>query len=124
MAHLTLDSQRQYEEMGVSTASGGIEVARTDARMEEFRRRMTSAKSWGIESRLLSPSEIEEMVPFINPEILVGGFYTPSVSVVDSLQAGTLMRESAMSKDALVVSPNTEVLDIETAKGRASRGCH
>jgi glycine cleavage system aminomethyltransferase T/glycine/D-amino acid oxidase-like deaminating enzyme len=118
MTHLTLDSQRQYEEMGVNTASGGIEVARTEERMEELARRMTSAKTWGIESHLLSPTEVKDMVPFINTEIILGGFYTPSVSVVDSLQAGTLMRESAMSKDALTVSPNTEILDVETSNGR------
>jgi glycine cleavage system aminomethyltransferase T/glycine/D-amino acid oxidase-like deaminating enzyme len=118
MAHLTIDSQRQYEEMGVSTTSGGIEVARTEARMEELRRRMTSAVTWGLESHLLSPAEIKEMVPFIDEGVILGGFYTPAVSVVDSLQAGTLMRESSMSKDALTVSPNTEVLDIETERGR------
>lgn len=118
MAHLTIDSQRQYEEMGVNTTSGGIEVARTEARMEELRRRMTSAKTWGLESHLLSPAEVKEMVPFIDEGVILGGFYTPAVSVVDSLQAGTLMRESAMSKDALTVSPNTEVLDIETERGR------
>jgi glycine cleavage system aminomethyltransferase T/glycine/D-amino acid oxidase-like deaminating enzyme len=118
MTHLTLDSQRQYEEMGVNTASGGIEVARTEERMEELARRMTSAKTWGIESHLLSPTEVKDMVPFINTEIILGGFYTPSVSVVDSLQAGTLMRESAMSKDALTVSPNTEILNVETSNGR------
>ena len=118
MTHLTLDSQRQYEAMGVNTVSGGIEVARTEARLEELRRRMTSAMTWGIEAELLTPAEVKEKVPFINEEIIVGGFYTPSVSVVDSLQAGTLMRESAMAKEALTVSPNTEVLGIETSKGR------
>lgn len=118
MAHLTIDSQRQYEEMGVNTTSGGIEVARSEARLEELRRRMTSAKTWGIESHLLTPSEIKGMVPFIEEDVILGGFYTPSVSVVDSLQAGTLMRESAMAKGALTVSPNTEVLDIETERGR------
>lgn len=120
MAHLTLDSQAQYEKMGVSTISGGIEVARTEARMEELRRRMTSAKTWGIESYLLSPAEVKEQVPFIDEEIILGGFYTPAVSVVDSLQAGTLMRQSAMDKGALTVSPNTEVLDIETTDGRVA----
>jgi glycine cleavage system aminomethyltransferase T/glycine/D-amino acid oxidase-like deaminating enzyme len=120
MTHLTRDSQTQYEEMGVNTTSGGIEVARTEARMEELRRRMTSAKTWGIESHLLSPAEIGELVPFINTDILLGGFYTPSVSVVDSLRAGTLMRENAISKGALTVSPNTEVLDIETKNGRVT----
>lgn len=118
MAHLTLDSQEQYEKMGVNTTSGGIEVARTEARMEELRRRMTSARAWGIESYLLTPPEVKEKVPFINEGVLVGGWFTPSVSVVDSLQAGTLMREAAMSKDALTVSPNTEVTDVETKNGR------
>lgn len=113
MASLTLDSQKQYEEMGVNTTSGGIEVARTHERMEELRRRMTSAKAWGIESEMLTPAQIRDMVPFVDESILVGGWYTPGVSVVDSLQAGTLMRESAMSKNALTVSPNTEVMDVE-----------
>ena len=42
---------------------------------------MTSAKAWGIEARLLTPAEIKELVPFINDDILLGGYYTPSVSV-------------------------------------------
>src|SRR5947207_3926885 len=46
---LTLDSVEQYQEMGVFTRSGGFEVARTEERMEELRRRMSSAKAWGIE---------------------------------------------------------------------------
>ena len=49
MTQLTLESVRQYEEMGVFTECGGIEVARTEERMEELRRRMASAKAWGIE---------------------------------------------------------------------------
>ena len=34
MTDFTLDSIRQYEELGVFTRSGGIEVARTPERME------------------------------------------------------------------------------------------
>ncbi len=119
MTMLTLESQRQFEEMGVQTTCGGIEVARTEERMEELRRRMTSATSWGIEAYLLTPKEVKEKVPFINEEILVGGFYTPSVSVVDSLRAGTIMREKAQAVGATIV-PNTEVLDLETTDGAIS----
>ncbi len=117
MALLTLESQRQYVELGVNTTCGGIEVARDPVRLEEFKRRMTSAKAWGIDARLLTPAEIKELVPFINIDILLGGFYTPSVSVVDSLQAGTLMRQEAIDKGALTVLANTEVLDLEVADG-------
>ncbi|MDH3707252.1 MAG: FAD-dependent oxidoreductase, partial [Acidimicrobiia bacterium] len=120
MALLTLESQRQYEEMGVNATCGGIEVARDDERLEEFRRRMTSAKAWGIDAELLTPAQIKERVPFINEEVLLGGFYTPSVSVVDSLQAGTIMREEAVAAGALSVSANTEVLDLEVTDGTIS----
>lgn len=115
---LTLDSQRQYEDMGVQVTCGGIEVARTEERLEELRRRMTSAKAWGIDSWLVSPREVQELVPFLDPQVILGGWYTPSVSVVDSLQAGTLMRERAQAKDALTTLPNTEVMDLEVADGR------
>src|SRR5690349_23199241 len=65
MTQLTLESVRQYEEMGVFTESGGIEVARTEERMEELRRRMASAKAWGIEPvSLVTPEEVKELVPF------------------------------------------------------------
>ena len=98
MALLTLDSQRQYIEMGVNTTCGGIEIAREPQRLEEFRRRMTSAKAWGIDAWLVSPEEVLELVPFVDESIVLGGFYTPSVSVVDSLQAGTLFRERAQEQ--------------------------
>lgn len=114
MAVLTLESQRQYEKMGVNTACGGIEVARTEERMEELRRRMTSAKAWGIDAELLTPKQVKEKVPFLDESVILGGFHTPSVSVVDSLRAGTLMREQALAAGALSVHANTEVLDLET----------
>ncbi|MCB0030186.1 MAG: FAD-dependent oxidoreductase, partial [Anaerolineales bacterium] len=117
MAQLTLDSMRQYKELGVFTESGGIEVARTDERLEELRRRMASAKSWGVEAHLLSVEEVLELVPYIDGSIIKGGFYTPSVGVVDSLRAGTLMREYAIEKDALAISASTEVLGIDVANG-------
>ena len=82
IAMLTLDSQRQYEALGVNTTCGGIEVARTEARMEELRRRMTSARAWGIEAEMLSSAEVVAKAPFVNGDVIRGGFYTPSASVV------------------------------------------
>ncbi|WP_130011503.1 GcvT family protein [Serinicoccus sediminis] len=117
---LTLDSMRQYDEMGVLTTSGGIEVARTEERMEELRRRMSSARAWGIESRLVTPQEVAEMVPFLDPEVIVGGFYTPSVGVVDSLRAGTIMRESAQARGVLTTVANVEVTGMTVTEGRIS----
>jgi glycine cleavage system aminomethyltransferase T/glycine/D-amino acid oxidase-like deaminating enzyme len=122
MTALTLDSVRQYKELDVFTQPGGIEVARTEERMEELRRRMASAKAWGVEGvRIVTPSEIKEMVPFIDESVIVGGFYTEEVGVVDSLRAGTLMREEAQGAGALTVVPNTEVTGIDVERGRVRR---
>src|SRR5213596_3490927 len=73
MTQLTLESMRQYEEMGVFTECGGVEVARTEERLEELRRRMASAKSWGVDDvRLVTPAEVKELVPFIDETVILG----------------------------------------------------
>ncbi len=118
MAELTLESARQYREWDVYTECGGLEVARTETRMSELRRRVDSAKNWGIDSRLVTPAEIKEMVPFIDESILVGGFYTPGVGVCDSLQFGTLCREKAQEMGALTVFASTEVSAMGVEDGR------
>ena len=79
---------------------------------------MASAKSWGVEGcRLVTPAEIKELVPFVDESILLGGFYSPSVAVVDSQRFGTIMREQAQAKGAQVFA-NTEVLGIDVDDGR------
>src|SRR3989337_218378 len=120
MAKFTLDSVAQYKELGVFTQSGGIEVARTHERAEELKRRLTSGKSWGIDAELISPAEVKKLVPFINEKIILGGFYTPGVGTVDSLRAGTLMREYAQSQGALSVFAKTEItgIDVDASRGR------
>ena len=109
---LTLDSVAQYREMGVLVEPGGFEVARTEERMEELRRRMSSAKAWGIEGELVSPEFVQEKVPFLDKDQIIGAFWQPGVGVVDSLRAGTIMRERALAKGVLTVVPNVEVTDL------------
>src|SRR5919108_5716096 len=119
MTALTLESVRQYQELQVFTESGGIEVARTEERMQELARRISSAKSWGVEPvSLVTPAEVKELVPFIDETVILGGFYSPGVGVVDSLQAGTLMRQRGQEAGALTVLANTEVVGIDVESGR------
>ena len=81
MAALTLDSQRQYEELGVLThvrrhrggahrgADGGAPPA------DDVGRRRGASRA-----RLVTPAEIKELVPFIDESVILGGFYTPTAS--------------------------------------------
>src|SRR5438477_9453833 len=122
MTRFTLDSVRQYKELGVFTQSGGVEVARTAERMDELKRRMASSKAWGIDAELVSPAEVKRLVPFINEKIILGGFSTPGIGTVDSLRGGTLMREKAQAMGALSVVASTEVTAIDVENGRVRRG--
>src|SRR5262249_47047227 len=70
----------------------------------------------------LTPAEVKEMVPFINESVIKGGFYTTMVGVVDSLRAGTIMREHAQQSGALTIAANTEVIGIEIERGRVRLG--
>ena len=121
MTALTLDSVAQYQELGVFTQSGGIEVARTSERMQELTRRMASSRSWGIESELLDPAGVKALVPYVDDSVILGGFHTPTVGVVDSLRAGTIMRERAIEMGALTISAATEVTGLDVIDGRIAR---
>ena len=121
MTMLTLESMRQYKDLGVFIESGGIEIARNEERMQELTRRVVSAKSWGIEPvELLTPRQVKDKVPYIDETLIIGGFFTPGAGVVDSLRAGTIMRERAQEAGMTVIA-NTEVLGIDVEHGRATR---
>jgi glycine cleavage system aminomethyltransferase T/glycine/D-amino acid oxidase-like deaminating enzyme len=121
MTSLTLESMRQYKDLDVFIESGGIEIARTPERMQELTRRMASARSWGIEPvELLTPDQVKELVPFLNEQLILGGFFTPGAGVVDSLRAGTIMRERAQGA-GMKVQANTEILGIDVERGRVKR---
>ena len=120
MFELTRDSTEQYKALGVFTESGGIEVARTQERMHELRRRTTQAKAWGIPAEILTPEGVQKLVPYLDPSVILGGGYFPTVGVVDSLRAGTLMRERAQAAGALTVLSGAEVLDITTVGERVT----
>src|ERR1043165_9690530 len=121
MTQLTADSVRQYKEWDVFTESGGIEVARTEERMQELQRRMSSAKAWGVEDReIITPGRVKELVPELEEAEIGGGFYTKGVGIVDSLRFGTIAREKAQELGALEVFANTEVLGIDVENGRVA----
>src|SRR5258708_14496879 len=65
MMELTRDSTEQYQALGVHTRSGGIEVARTEARMQELPRRCTAPQPWGVPPNLISPPQAAQLVPYL-----------------------------------------------------------
>src|ERR1700747_2248466 len=117
MFELTEDSTAQYKDLGVFTQSGGIEGARTPERMIQLRRRASQARAWGIPAEVITPGEVRKLVPYLDESVILGGAHFPTVGVVDSLRAGTLMREQAEQSGALRVLAGAEVLGIDTEPG-------
>ena len=60
-------------------------------------------------AELVTPGEVSKLVPYLDESVILGGAHFPTVGVVDSLRAGTLMRESAQKAGALTMLPGTEV---------------
>jgi glycine cleavage system aminomethyltransferase T len=119
MTHLTRRSIEQYKDMDTFTNSGGIEVARTEERVEELKRRIQSAKAWGEPAELLTPEEVEALVPYVNTDLIEAGFYSTGAGTCDPLRAGEVMRARAeeYTEGGLHVSPNAEVLDLHVKDG-------
>ncbi len=89
--------------------------------MTELRRRCSAAKAWGIPARLVTPAEVGKLVPYLDESVILGGAHFPTVGVVDSLRAGTLMRERAQQLGALRVLAGAEILGIDKdSDGRVS----
>ena len=120
MTEWCLDGIQQFTDLGVFTRCGGIEVARTEERMHELRRRLSAAHAYGVEAELLSPAGVRNLMPFLDDTKILGGFHVPMVGVVDPLYAGTIWRERAMEMGALTVSANTEVLGVDVERGRVT----
>jgi glycine/D-amino acid oxidase-like deaminating enzyme len=118
MTEWCMDGIDQFTELGVFTRCGGIEVARTEARMHELRRRLSAAHAYGVEAELLTPAQCKDLMPFLDETKLTGGFHTPAVGVVDPLYAGTIWRDRAIAMGAVTVSANTEVTGVDVQNGR------
>src|SRR2546421_4883361 len=63
MFELTEDSTAQYEELGVLTQSGGIQVARTPERMIQLKRRRTPGQGLGLPGELHLPGPGDKLRP-------------------------------------------------------------
>ena len=120
---LTLDSMRQYKEMGVFTESGGFEVARTEERMEELRRRMSQREGVGHRGRARRrPTFVVEKVP-------VPRHRPDHRRLLDAVASASSTRcaparscaSSALALGALTVVPNVEVTGLDVEDGRIRR---
>ncbi|KAA9395903.1 FAD-dependent oxidoreductase [Haloarcula sp. CBA1130] len=105
------DGHQAYNE------TGGIEVARSEERMDFLQRRVEYAKAWGIEDpQLLSPEEVTEHLPLVDADQIKGGYYSPTDGQVSGVVACDALAREAMDRGAKFV-PHTRTEDVETENG-------
>ncbi|WP_435156558.1 GcvT family protein [Haladaptatus sp. DFWS20] len=101
------DGEQAYNEVG------GIEVARSEERMDFLRRRVEWGSSWGIEDpQLLSPEEVSDHLPQVDEDVILGGYYSPTDGQVSGVVACDALAREAMEQGAEFV-PHTRTEDVE-----------
>ena len=95
---------------------GGMEVAWTKRRFEDFKRRLGLGKSWGVEGELIGAREAMERVPILSDKIQ-GALYVPTDGIAKAVLAAEAMASEARESGANFY-PHTRVTGIEVDGGR------
>lgn len=99
---------------------GGLDVARTDNRINEVKRLATSAKAFGLEAHIVDQKEIQELFPLIDPAPFKLGLYTPRKPVASGAHVcGSLAMETErISGGSIKFVGHTKATDFTVAGGR------
>ncbi|MCB9434050.1 MAG: FAD-dependent oxidoreductase [Ardenticatenaceae bacterium] len=99
---------------------GGVDVARTEDRMDEVRRLYSNGKGFGVEAHIIDPREISDLFPLINGNLFKGALYTPRKPVVAGPHvSGSLAREAEKMAGHRFVG-YTKATDFVVENGRLS----
>jgi glycine cleavage system T protein len=108
---LKLDGDPVYAEVG------SLEVATTPERWEDLKRKHGHATSWGLETHLIGPDEIQRMVPIMRTDHLFGAIHVPADGTVRATKACEALARLAAPKGATFVG-HTRVTGIDVRNGR------
>ena len=114
--------QELKDETGLDTGfrqTGSISVARTQGRMDELRRMISMAKSFGVEMNEIGLDEAKQLWPLLSTEGLVGAVHLPydGETVPDS--TANALATGATRRGVQIIE-NTPVTNILTSGGAVS----
>jgi glycine cleavage system T protein len=105
---------------------GGLRLASSPQRMEELKRQVGYARSFGMPLELISTAEAKKMFPLMNAEGVLGAVYTPTDGSIDptgltnALAAGAKNRGAKIFTDTTVMGitlKNGQVVEVITDQG-------
>ncbi|AMM30890.1 sarcosine dehydrogenase [Sinomonas atrocyanea] len=120
-AKYTVEKLLSLTEDGVSCFNqvGGLEVATTETRLADLKRKLGYASSWGIEGSILSPAECKELYPLINEDEILGGLHVPGDGLASAARAVQLLIKRTEAAGVKYIG-NTEVTGIEQSGRRVT----
>lgn len=122
LARYTADLYYQLEEeTGQPTGikqNGAVTVATHDGRMEELRRQMSTARTFGLDIEELQPEAIKERWPLLNVDDVVGGIFIPGDGQGNPIDTTAALAKGARKYGAKLLE-NTKVLNVLTEDDRA-----
>lgn len=121
MMHYSTELYRSLkEETGRDTGwreVGGIRLASSHERMEETKRLVGMARSFGVPMELITPKEAQELFPLMDIKGVVGAAYTPNDGSIDPSGLTNALLIGAKNRGARFV-PYTTVTGIRLKNGR------
>ncbi len=119
-------------ETGLATGwkmNGGLRLACTPDRWTEVKRQATTARSFGLEMQLLTPSEAQALWPIMQVDDVIGAAYLPTdgqaspSDLVQALARGARSHKVQIREDTRVTAILTEngrVTGVETDQGNVA----
>jgi glycine/D-amino acid oxidase-like deaminating enzyme len=122
---LSLASERLWVEMPARVGAdvgyrqaGIMYIARSEAEMAKHRAWLDSVEDLSLDSRLLTPTDIDHLVPG-GTGGWVGGIYTPSDGRAEPTRASSAIARATMAKGGVIVE-NCAVRTLSMAAGRVT----
>lgn len=120
-AQYTVEKLLSLTEDGVSCFNqvGGLEVATTETRLADLKRKLGYAASYGISGKILSREECMELYPLLNEEDILGGLHVPSDGLANAARAVQLLIKRTEAA-GVKYRGNTTVTGIEQSGRRVT----
>ena len=109
---LAIEGQEQF------FRTGFIQVANTKDRFDSYKRIQEMGMVHGIDAFMLTPQEVQEKAPMIDPSTIYGGMFVPSSGTVKTSLIATSMRRLAEGTGRVESHGDTLVTKILTSGGK------
>jgi len=94
---------------------GSLEIAYTEARLSDLKRKLGVARSWGLDAELLNPVAVGEMLPLLDQSKIHGAYHVPSDGIAKAVRVCEAMSREV--GDAASFYGNTVVTGFDIVNG-------